>query len=123
MAETVTLSDLTNLEARLHAHIDARLDDHAEEDSRRFAELNASVYRVDGKAQQLIVAAAENMGAAKAIADLAAQRAKEQSDENARRAWLQSQADARRGRIQTWIMSGIGVALTLITILIQKHIL
>ena len=124
MPETVSQVQITNLTRRFDEFVKNDSEwkvDHDKSDDRRFGEMNASIALVDSKTQRLIEARAEQVGAAKAIAELAERRAAEQSEESAHRARLQSEKDAQRGRRQTWIMSAIMALMAFTTICIQKH--
>ena len=86
------INDLKDSLAELRRETREWHDSHADKDDARFDQVNAGL-------NQLISARAEQVGAAKAIAELAERRAK----------W------------NTWIVSLITALGALLTLLIQKH--
>jgi hypothetical protein len=105
MPETGSTERITRLEGVVEG-LKIGLEDHV----RRFGELNASVDRMKASVDQLVNARAEQVGAARAIAELAERRSRELSEEN-----------ATRSRTLTVISLVAGAAYTLVNVAIQKH--
>lgn len=76
MPETFRYSDVTSRLGALERSVTDWQKRHEEEDDRKFGELGAAVNSVNAKAGELLQARAEQVGAAKAIAELAESRAK-----------------------------------------------
>jgi hypothetical protein len=106
MLETVRIAELTT-------KIDGIVEwqkQHDKRDDERIGDLGARIEDVTAKVGELFIQRAEQIGAARAIANLAERRTREQ----------QVLAE-RRGVRQTWIMSSIMAAMAFLTICIQKH--
>lgn len=109
MAETLWQSKITDIERGLQALRD-EVSEHSREDMRRFGEVSACLERMKASLDTLHIDKAEQVGAARAIAELAAQNSRELSEEN-----------AARSRTLTVISLVAGAAYTLVNIAIQKH--
>jgi len=118
--ETVWQIHITDIATGLR-ELRKEVESHSAEDTRRFGEVNASLSGMRASMDQLVQARAEQVGAARAIAELAERKSRELSEENATRSREQSARDAKRGRDQTRIMWAFGIVFTVIQIMIQKH--
>lgn len=110
MPETVRYPDITNRISSLEKTVTEWQRWHEAEDDRRFGEMNAAVNTVNANVDRLLTARSEQIGAARAIAELAEQRSKDQQALN-----------EKRGRRQTLIIGIVATGSALFNIATAHH--